>query len=282
MGGNRNLSETVRDLDYTQHWRDFLLLFLIPSAVLIVIFLLPRSEQILEYEARNPTIVGILGSNLAHRSVSHISGNIVGYWILGGTGLLLMKQSDSAHVYRYAFVAYLLILPFFASWTILRIFSGQPSIIARFESVGFSQTVGAVTGFLPIAVACYHSELTESNYALQTSLGLFTLGFSVAFYNLDQVSTSVKLLMGIGFVSLLYMGYQLVKSLETLVHPKVVYLLGAVVLFISGLQSLFPQSTPPGIYGHMAGYVWGYLLPVSGITGVKIYTRVRNRALINP
>ena len=260
-----------------QFRRDVLLLFLIPAVVLIIIYLFPQSEQVLEYEARSPTVVGIIGSNLAHRSVSHISSNIVGYWLFGGTAFLLMKRSNTAHIYRYAFISYLLILPFFASWTILHIFSDRPDIISQFESVGFSQTVGAVTGFLAIAIAYYHSKLVDGNFELQTSLGLFTFGFSVAFFNLGTVDNSVIVLAGIGVLSLLYMGYRLVESLETLADSRVGYLGIAVVLFVIGLQSLFPPSAPAGIYGHMAGYVWGYLLPMVGLASTKILREVRNR-----
>ena len=282
MGSGQSLGEQIRRLDDTRLQRDVLLFFLIPSVVLTVIYLIPQSEQVLEYEARNPTVIGILGSNLAHRSVSHIAGNLVGYWLLGGTAFLLMRQSDSVHIYRYAFIAYLLILPFFASWTILHIFSDRPDIISRFESVGFSQTVGAVTGFLAIAIAFYHSKLTGSDYALQISLGLFTLGFSVAFYNLGQMSNSVVILAGVGILSLLYMGYGLGESLETFGDPRVVYLGSAVVLFVIGLQLLFPPSAPAGIYGHMAGYVWGFLLPMAGLTVTEICRGLRNRVSSHP
>lgn len=276
MVRSQSISEQFDSLADAQLRRDVVLFFLIPAVVLITIYLFPQSEQVLEYEARNPTVVGIIGSNLAHRSVSHISSNIVGYWLLGGTAFLLMKRSNTAHIYRYAFISYLLILPFFASWTILHIFSDRPDIISRFESVGFSQTVGAVTGFLAIAIAYYHSKLTDGNYELQTSLGLFTFGFSVAFFNLETVDNSVIVLAGIGVLSLLYMGYQLVKSLETLADSRVGYLGMAVALFVIGLQSLFPPSAPAGIYGHMAGYVWGYLLPMAGIASTKIFRGVRN------
>lgn len=253
--------------------QDILLLFVLPSVVLVAIYLFPGSEQALEYEARNPTVVGIIGSNLAHRSVSHIQSNIVGYWILGGASLLLMRESDSAEIYRYAFIVYILILPFFASWTIIEIFSDSPKIISRFESVGFSQTVGAVTGFLPIAIAYYFSEMTGDKYRLQTSLGLFVLGFAVAFYSLGEVSHTVILLGGTGGLVIFYMTYQMIHSLKTSID-RIPLLIGSFVLYIYGLLLLFPPSAPLGIYGHMAGYVWGYLLPVVGIGGSVIYNEV--------
>jgi hypothetical protein len=277
MANNKSLREQVRSNIDSCLLRDVLLFFVLPSLVLVAIYLYPGSEQALEYEARSPTVVGIIGSNLAHRSVSHIRSNVIGYWILGGASLLLMRESDSAAIYRYAFIVYILILPFFASWTILEIFSDSPDIISRFESVGFSQTVGAVTGFLAIAIAYYYSELTGDARRLQTSLGLFVLGFAVAFYSLGEVSNTVILLGIIGVAGLLYMTYQLVQLLETLADPRIPLLGGSLILYVYGLLLLFPPSAPGGIYGHMAGYVWGYLLPVVGI-GVKTgYDELRNQ-----
>lgn len=274
MASSQLLRQGIQNNIDSRLLEDILLFFVLPSVVLVAIYLFPGSEQALEYEARNPTVVGIIGSNLAHRSVSHIQSNIVAYWILGGASLFLMRESDSAEIYRYAFIVYILILPFFASWTIIEIFSDRPEVISRFESVGFSQTVGAVTGFLPIAIAYYFSEMTGDKYRLQTSLGLFVLGFAVAFYSLGEVSHTVILLGGTGCLVMFYMAYQMNHSLKTLIDQRISLLIGSFVLYIYGLLLLFPPSTPPGIYGHMAGYVWGYLLPVVGISGSVIYNEV--------
>lgn len=274
MGSNQSLSQQIRNNIDLRLFRDILLFFVLPSVVLITIYLFPGTEQTLEYEARNPTVVGIIGSNLAHRSVSHIQSNIIGYWIFGGISLFLMRESDSAEIYRGAFIVYILILPFFASWTILEIFSNRPDIISNFESVGFSQTVGAVIGFLAIAIAYYYSELTGDNYRLQTSLGLFLLGFAVAFYSLGEVNVTVILLGGIGSMGLLYMTYRLVQS--SLTDPRLPLLVGSFTLYVYGLLALFPPSAPGGIYGHMAGYVWGYLLPSVGISGSRVYDELRD------
>ncbi|WP_157573538.1 hypothetical protein [Haloplanus natans] len=277
MESEQSPGEMIRNLNDPDIRRDVLLFFVTPSIALVLIFLFPQSEQILEYKARSPTVLGIVGSNLAHRSVSHISNNIVGYWILGGAGYLLMRQSKSAHIYRYTFIAYLLVLPFFASWTILEIFADRPEVISRFESVGFSQTVGAVTGFLAIAIAYYHAEIVNGNKQLPISLGLFSLGFFVAFYNLGVLNNSIRLLAGVGIITLLYMAYRLKESVDALGSPPIVFLLGSAILYLYGLQLLFPPSAPAGIYGHMAGYVWGYLLPIAGIVGVEGYREARNR-----
>ncbi|MFD1601094.1 hypothetical protein [Halobellus rarus] len=276
MANDQSLREQFRGNVDSNLIRDILLFFVLPSLILIAIYLYPGSEQALEYEARNPTVVGIIGSNLAHRNISHIQSNIIGYWILGGASLLLMRVSGSAAIYRYAFVAYILILPFFASWTILQIFSDSPDILSRFESVGFSQTVGAVTGFLPIAIAYYYSELTGDTRCIQVSLGLFVLGFAVAFYSLGEVNNTVILLGVLGVAGLLYMSYQLVQSPETLAEPGLPFLGGSVVLYLYGLLLLFPPSAPGGIYGHMAGYVWGYLLPAVGIAVKTGYDELRS------
>lgn len=272
------INKQIQYLNDPQIRRDILLLFVLPSAILIFIYLFPQSEQILEYKARNPTLIGIIGSNLAHRSVNHITGNIFGYWLLGGTGYLLMKESNLDHVYKYSLVAYLLILPFFANWTILQIFSEQPDIISKFESVGFSQTVGAVTGFLPIAISCYYSKLTDENHVIYISLGMFTLGFSVAFYYLGEINSSTIILGSIGILSILYIGLRSIKSLKSTADPRFMYLFGAVAFFIIGIQLLFPPSAPAGIYGHMAGYVWGYLLPIVGIIGKIAYQKSKYRS----
>ncbi|WP_440989147.1 hypothetical protein [Haloarchaeobius baliensis] len=274
------IPDALRIFQDSEVQRDILLYFVLPSIALMAIYALPRSEQLLEFEARNPTLVGILGSNLAHRSLSHISNNIAGYWLLGGGAYILTERTKSAHIYRYAFIAYLVILPFVASWTVIRIFSNHPEILAEYESVGFSQTVGAVTGFLPIAIASYYSKLIRGNViwtadVMWSTIGLFGLGISVAFYNLGQLNNSILVVAGMAVFVLIYVGHRLTQQLDFLADRRVFYFIFSVLLFLIGIQSLFPSSAPAGIYAHMAGYVWGFLLPLAGITGAEIFRRIR-------
>ncbi|MDS0296656.1 hypothetical protein [Halogeometricum luteum] len=282
MTNNQSNEEQNQRYNEPELRRDFFLLFLVPTVVLTIIYLHPQSEQILEYKARNPTILSILGSNLAHRTNGHIIGNLMGYWLLGGTAYLLLREADSTRIYRYAFVAYLLVLPFFASETILFMFADRPEIVAKYESVGFSLTVGAITGLLAVAIAKYYVEIIDDGFPWIPSLGLFVLGFSLAFYNLNAVSNTTLFFTVIGLAILLYMAYRLRNSFETYANQRIVRLVGAIAVFVFGLLSLFPASAPTGIYAHMAGYVWGYFLPLGGIFVTTVYQVVHARLMSSP
>lgn len=282
MRHDTGVRKVLHGLNTRENRRDILSLFVAPLVLLIGIFLIPESAKALEFKARNPTLVGILGSNLAHRSVSHIGGNLIGFWGLGCLSLALMRRTDTAHIYRRSFVVYLLILPFVASWSIIRMFSDNPEMLATYESVGFSLTVAAVAGFLAIAIATYYADQTGQQDSKVTALGVFSLGFAVAVYNLGTLGDVGLLLGAFGVLTLLYMGYRMVVSFGTVTDPRISSVAAAILFFASAILFLFPESAPGGIFGHMAGYVWGFFLPITGLWVASIYRQMNGGEPTNP
>lgn len=243
---------------------DLVTLFVIPTVVLSgIYFLWPASERVLEYKARNPTLVGILGSNLAHRSAGHLTRNLVGLWLFGGSGYLLARSAGKRNFYRLSFVSYLTVLPLLANPFIRRMLADTPEKLARLESVGFSQTVGALAGFLTIAIALYYYRATEGNVSpALLAIGLFFGGFGAIFRNLGGSLDVTILTVGIGILTLLYIGGKAPLSFERPFRSVSFWsTLGGVLLFYLAIGGLFSPKAGGGIYGHMAGYWWGFILP---------------------
>lgn len=260
--------------------RDILLLFVAPTIMLIAVFIYPNSTQILEYKARNPTILTILGSNLAHRGLGHIAGNILGLWLIGGAGFMFACLCQRKQLYYYSFVSYLIVLPFFADPFIRNMLKEAPELLATLESVGFSQTVGALTGFLALAIGLFiHENLDRHVSGLLISAGLFFSGFAIIFVNFGIVSYTLAITILSGILAISYVLWRANKTLEQPLYlaESVYFVVGALFIFYVTLFILFPKNIGGGFYGHMAGYTWGYLLPTSGIFVSKTYHRISNK-----
>ena len=82
-------------------------------------------------------------------------------------------------------------------------FSDSPEMLAAYESVGFSLTVAAVTGFLAIAIGTYHADVAGQVDPKLTALGLFALGFALATHNLGILGEMALLLGAFGGLTLI-------------------------------------------------------------------------------
>lgn len=265
--------------DEPTQW-DLLLLFVAPTLMLVAIFVYPNSTQILEYKARNPNTLTIVGSNLAHRGLGHIAGNLLGLWFIGGVGFVFACACQRKLLYYYSFASYLTVLPFFADPFIRSMLEDAPKILATFESVGFSQTVGALVGFLALATGLFvHENLDKHVSGLLISAGLFLSGFTIVFVNFgtESLALVVSILSGI-----LAIGYVLWRANKTLEQPlylaeSVRFVVAALFLFYATLIMLFPNNVGGGFYGHMAGYMWGYLLPAFGVFVSRTYHQISKK-----
>lgn len=256
---------------------DLVTLFVIPTVVLSSIyFLWPASERVLEYKARNPTLIGILGSNLAHRSAGHLTRNLIGLWLFGGFGYLLARSAGKRDFYRLSFVSYLTVLPFLASPFIRRMLADTPAKLAKLESVGFSQTVGAITGFLAIAIALYYYRVTEGDARPDLlAIGLFFGGFGAFFQKLGGNLDVTVLTVGIGILTLIYIGVKGQLSFEQSFRSVSFWAtVGGVLLFYLAIGGLFNPQAGGGIYGHLAGYWWGFILSGLYLLLTETYRRI--------
>lgn len=267
--------------DDPSRW-DVLLLFVVPTILLVSIFLYPRSTQILEYKARNPTTLTIIGSNLAHRGTLHIAGNLLGLWVIGGVSFILACACQRKRLYYYSFASYLTILPFFADPFIRSMLQNSPEILATLESVGFSQTVGALVGFLTLAIGLFVSENVDKSIpALPISAGLFLSGFTIIYVNFGSISLVPAVLILSG---LLTVGYVVWRASKTVKKPLSTakctqFFACSLFVFYAALLFLFPKGVGGGFFGHMAGYLWGYLLPITGIFIRRTYNLISEKAV---
>lgn len=259
---------------------DSLLLFVLPTVLLIAIFVYPNSTQILEYKARNPTTLTILGSNLAHRGVRHIAGNLAGLWLIGSVGFMFACACQRKRLYYYSFASYLGVLPFFADEFIRDMIQNTPEIMATFESVGFSQTVGALVGFLALVSGLFvQNNLDEHVSGLLISLGLFISGFSIVFINFGTDTSALVVSIASGFAAIGYVLWRANKTIESPLYSDeaVQFVVIALLIFYATLFLLFPSNVGGGFYGHLAGYVWGYLLPAFGVFVSNTYSQVSEK-----
>lgn len=256
---------------------DLVTLFIIPTVVLSgIYFLWPASERVLEYKARNPTFIGILGSNLAHRSIGHLTGNLKGLWLFGGSGYLLARSAGKRDFYRISFVSYLTVLPFLASAFIRRMLADTPEMLAKLESVGFSQTIGALAGFLAIAIALYYYRATDGDIRPDLlAIGLFFGGFGAFFRKLGGALDVTLMTVGIGLLTLIYIGAKGQLSFEQPFRSMSFWsTVTGVLLFYLIIGSLFDPQAGGGIYGHLAGYWWGFVLSGLYLMLAKTYRRL--------
>lgn len=253
---------------------DLLLLFILPTTLLITIFLYPESEQILEYKARDPTALTIIGSNLAHRGPLHIVGNLLGLWLIGGMGFIFACASQRKRLYYYAFATYITILPFFADSLKRGMLEDIPQGLATYETAGFSLTVGALVGFLAIAMGLFLRENVDDQiWGLSASFGLFISGFSIIVVTVGGDTHAFALSIATG---IFVIGYVLWRGNQAedgpIYHIEGIQFFGAALfIFYASLLLLFPPDVGGSFFGHIAGYVWGFLLPAFGLFTVHLY-----------
>jgi hypothetical protein len=260
---------------------DLALLFVAPSLLLIAVFLYPDSTRMLEYEARNPTLLTILGSNLAHRGIGHLVGNLLGLWLVGGLAFLLASACRCKRLYYVSFLTYLLVLPFFADALVREMLAQTPAVLATFAIVGFSQTVGALVGLLALAIGLFvHDNVDRRLSGLVISLGLFISGFAIVIVNFGTSSLALVVSLLSGTVAIGFVLGRADKALDRPLHlaASVQFIVAGLVTFYAALLMLFPTNVGGGFYGHLAGYVWGYLLPAFGLLISRTYNHLSERA----
>lgn len=261
-------------------WKDVLTLFILPTTFLICIYLYPNSTQILEYKARNPTILTIVGSNFAHRSIPHLGGNLFGLWFIGGLSFVFTCTIERKRLYYYSFASYLIVLPFFANPFVRGMLEDTPRLLNTFESVGFSQTVAALVGFLALAIGLFLRDNLDSQISgLLVSAGFFLSGFTIVFVNFGGDLLAITVTIGSGLVAIGYVTWHAYKKIEKPIYSSdsvQMTVIGLLVFYLS-LFLLFPKDVSGGFFGHMAGFFFGYVLPASGVLGIHISSKLSEK-----
>lgn len=251
---------------------DLLILFVGPTILLVTIFAYPDSTNILEYEASNPTPATILGSNLAHRGIRHISANIFGLWLIGGVSFVFACTCQHKRLYYFSFASYFSVLPFFADGFIRGMLEETPKLLNSFASVGFSLTIGALVGFLALISGLFvESNLDRQVSGLLISIGLFLSGFTVPFLNFGADNLALGLSILSGVIAISYILWRAIKTLEEPISADNLHFeVAGLFIFYAAVLMLFPQNIGGGFYGHMAGYIGGYLFPACPILAQRL------------
>jgi hypothetical protein len=251
---------------------DLLILFVAPTILLVTIFAYPDSTKILEYEASNPTPATILGSNLAHRGIRHIIANIVGLWLIGGVSFVFACTCQDKRLYYFSFASYFVVLPFFADEFIRGMLEDTPELLNSFASVGFSLTIGALVGFLALISGLFvESNLDRQVSGLLISIGLFLSGFTAPFLNFGADNLALRLSILSGVIAISYILWRAIKALEDPISADSLhFVMAGLFIFYAAILMLFPKNVGGGFYGHMAGYIGGYLFPASPIFATRL------------
>jgi hypothetical protein len=120
--------------------------------VLLAVFTLPtgtREEYVLRYA--DPTLSTMYASHFVHKTPTHLAANLAGYAAVAPTAYLCCLLADRRRLFRVAFVAYLLVLPFALSALNLLYFQ-------RAVAYGFSGVLLGFFGLLTLALYLYAAD----------------------------------------------------------------------------------------------------------------------------
>jgi len=244
---------------------DLALIFSVPI-LLSLIFLLPESVQnslILDYG--NYSIFNLWSSAYVHRGFNHFSNNLAAYCVLIGPIYLLFVLADERKLFRYTFLAFLVILPFvIALSNIAALGSGT--------GAGFSGIGSAFFGLLPVALFLFvHNKVSEEIEPVH-GVVLFLIAAATIAGTYSSVTAAAGILLFAVLITV-YNIYQvgLDKAKEaaaglTSMEGYFELVMIAGLLFLVSPVLLFPQDIAQGdgavnILSHYLGLVLGFFGP---------------------
>jgi len=235
--------------------RDVFLLFIAPALILTTIFVI-TDPATFEYDIANPDLWGIYMSNLSHRSWLHLGSNLIGFFLIGGLEYLLLTATGYRAHYIGVFLLCLLAVPLFSHLFLQFVLVHQP-VFHSYEAVGFSETIAAMTAYLPLALTTYCTRVSGLRWPFLTALLLYSGGVALSINQLFGTDLSTILVGTLGVVGAALIGTHLyrtraIDALER--HEYVVTSLFTLLMFGAALLSLFPESNVGTMVGHLAGF----------------------------
>jgi hypothetical protein len=131
---------------------------LIPSIILLIYYLPQAIKQHFILNNSNPTIVGIFFSNYTHSEFSHLTGNLLAYFVVM---FLLFNIEKNKRMFYTLSAASFILLPFISNILLVYL---VPQLM---QSQGFSAIVSAFAGYLLYSVYTYtkQSHYRKLNYS---------------------------------------------------------------------------------------------------------------------
>lgn len=218
--------------------------------------------------ADSRTLLTAFTANYIHLSGRHLLDNLLNFWVTLFGLYPLVAIAGWERPFRRLTVGYLLGVPFCIAWVTLATL-GQ---VTDQLSVGFSGIVAAFLGLVPVALLAAGSEVTGGELDPAWSIVPFFVSLAVVFavpsvwYFPAQPAVAVAcgggaLLAG-GMLWWLDPPRDAIAAARPLPPDQLLALLIGTTVFVFGVAGAL-IIVPPGtnVWGHLTGYVAGFLLP---------------------
>lgn len=248
---------------------DLVGLFLIPILSLVLIFHF-TDPATLEYRIVDPTLVGILGSNISHRTWNHLTNNILGLVVVGGIAYTLLTAAEYRYHYIMMFIGSLLIIPFFSHFFLQYFLVHQP-IFHSYEAVGFSEPLAAMIGYLPLVLTTYLNRASGIRWPILWAILIYSGGIAYAIVQLFGVGFSTIPIAILSIVGILGIGVhvlQLDDGVEKLQYSVTIAFI--VMVYIISVVGLFGGPNVGTKVGHLAGFLPGFFAPTLVLWGFSL------------
>ena len=217
------------------------------------------------------TLLTAFTANYIHVSGRHLFDNLLNFWLTLFGLYPLVAIAGWERQFRRLTVSYLLVVPFVVAWVTLATL-GQ---VTDQPSVGFSGVVAAFLGLVPVALAAAAGELTDGRLDPAWSVVPFFASLAVVFAvpSVWYFPVQPVVALGCGGAGLLAAGLLWVvappRAIGDAVRPlsadhRLALLIGTTVFVFGVVGALV--IVPPGtnVWGHLTGYVAGFLLAYLG------------------
>lgn len=215
-----------------------------------------------------PTPTSVVTAHFVHRSPSHLLANLAAYGFVAPTAYVLAVLTDRGREYVAVLVGFLIALPPVLSLLIVFAFD-------RGVALGFSGVTMALVGTLAVYLGTYVEQRFRNGHGRSIAAGVFFLGLAfvasraVAVTN-HRLATVVVTIV----IALFYLWADLTSArgldryLSAVSTQEGQLATVGAAVFVVGLIAGFPlePSTGPvevNTFGHLVGYVAGFVLPFS-------------------
>ena len=217
------------------------------------------------------TLLTAFTANYIHVSGRHLFDNLLNFWLTLFALYPLVAIAGWERRFRRLTVGYLLVVPFVVAWVTLATL-GQ---VTDQPSVGFSGVVAAFLGLVPVVLAAAGGELTDGRFDPAWSVVPFFASLAVVFAvpSVWYFPVQPLVAVGCGGAGLLAAGLlwwvEPPREISAAAQPlsadhRLALLIGTTVFVFGVVGALV--IVPPGtnVWGHLTGYVVGFLLPYLG------------------
>ena len=226
------------------------------------------------------TLFTAFTANYVHVSGQHLFDNLLNFWVTLFGLYPLVAIAGWEQQFRRLTVGYLLVVPFCIAWVTLATL-GQ---VTNQLSVGFSGIVTAFLGLVPVVLVAAGSEVTDGEIDPAWSVVPFTVSLAVVFMMPSVWYFPAQPLIAAGCLGTGCLAAGLlwwveppagVVSTARSLSPdnRLAFLIGVTVFVfgVAGALLVVPRGT--NVWGHLAGYVAGFLLPYLGYVIIPAFQR---------